>query len=233
MGVTNQCSGPLQSNGDVVTPAVAVQGCTVELGGVEVLSEVDLSVPAGSIVGISGENGSGKSTLLRVLAGLLIPRSGSATVFGEPPTSATVRLRIGAAIDTPAFYGWMSGLGYLKTLMDMAGVPDEERSRAALEAFGLGDVGRKRVSRYSQGMKKRLALAAASLHHPDLLLLDEPTNALDPDGRRLVTEWMVAERERGAAIVMVSHRAEDEAICDATYEMDGGRLVAAKFGMTD
>ena len=115
----------------------------------------------------------------------------------------------------------------------MAGVPDGSRSREAMVAFGLGDVGRKRVSRYSQGMKKRLALAAASLHHPDLLLVDEPTNARDPDGRQLVTDWMVAERDRGAASVVVSNRAEDEAICDATYEMDGGRLVAAKFGVTD
>lgn len=216
-----------------MTPAAAVQGCTVELGGVEVLSEVDLTVATGSIVGIRGENGSGKSTLLRVLAGLLIPQSGSATVFAELPTSAAVRLRIGAAIDTPAFYGWMSGLGFLKTLTDMAGVPDEGRSRAALEAFGLEAVGRKRVSRYSQGMKKRLALAATSLHRPDLLLLDEPTNALDPDGRRLVTEWMVAERDRGASIVVVSHRAEDEAICDETYVMDAGRLTAAQTGAAE
>ena len=102
-----------------------------------------------------------------------------------------------------------------------------------MAAFGLGDVGRKRVSRYSQGMKKRLALAAASLHRPDLLLLDEPTNALDPDGRQLVTEWMVAERDRGASIVLVSHRVEDEQICDATYLMDGGRLSPVRAGARD
>lgn len=213
--------------------AAEMHSCTVTLGGVEVLSKVDLAVSAGSIVGVRGENGSGKSTMLRVLAGLLIPNSGSAWVFGEPPTSAMVRLRIGATIDTPTFYGWMSGLGYLKTLTDMAGVPDGGRAREAMVSFGLGDVGHKRVSRFSQGMQKRLALAAASLHRPDLLLLDEPTNALDPDGRRLVTEWLVAERDRGASIVMVSHRAEDEAICDQTYVMDRGRLTAAQAGKTD
>ncbi len=178
----------------------------------------------GSIVGIRGENGSGKSTALRVLAGLVIPDSGHVEVFGEPPTSVAVRLRIGAAIDTPAFYGWMSGVGFLKTLMDMAGVADRGRAREALATFGLGDVGRKRVTRYSEGMRKRLSLAAASLHEPDLLLLDEPTNVLDPDGRALVWEWIGAQRDRGVAVVVVSHRVDDEAMCDAICEMADGRL---------
>ena len=93
------------------------------------LSGVDLVVPPGSIVGIHGENGSGKSTLLRVLAGLVLPAEGSAKVFGEPPTSAAVRLRIGAAIDTPAFYGWMSGVGYSEDA-DRHGRRAGSRSRA-------------------------------------------------------------------------------------------------------
>ena len=91
--------------------AAELRGCSVDLGGVEVLSEVDLAVPSGSIVGIRGENGSGKSTMLRVLAGLVFPKSGSATVFGEPPTSAAVRLRIGAAIDTPVEAAHLTDFG--------------------------------------------------------------------------------------------------------------------------
>jgi ABC-2 type transport system ATP-binding protein len=204
--------------------------CSVTLAGEKVLSNVDFQIASGEVVGIHGENGSGKSTLLRVLAGLLIPDIGSVEVFGSAPTDALVRLRIGAAIDTPAFYGWMSGRGFLRTLVDMAGVRDDGRSQLALERFGLAGTGRKLTSRYSQGMKKRLALAAASLHAPDLLLLDEPTNALDPEGREVVRKWIERERDRGTAVVLVSHRDEDVAICDRVFEMDAGKLGSAQNG---
>ncbi len=207
-----------------MSSVVCLEHCSVDLAGQRVLSEVNLAVAPGSIVGVHGENGSGKSTMLRVMAGLLLPDEGTVRVLGGAADSPAIRLRIGAAIDTPAFYGWMSGLGFLKTLMDMSGRPDSGRARSALERFGLGDTGRKLTTRYSQGMKKRLSLAAASLHSPDLLLLDEPTNGLDPDGRDLVTEWMRGERERGGAVVLVSHRSEDLANCDATFAMDGGRI---------
>jgi len=208
----------------------ALRTCSVTVAGARVLSDVDFQIASGEIFGIRGENGSGKSTLLRVLAGLLIPDTGSAEVFGSSPTDASVRLRIGAAIDTPAFYGWMSGRGFLRTLIDMAGVRDDGRSQLALERFGLAGAGRKLTSRYSQGMKKRLALAAASLHAPGLLLLDEPTNGLDPEGREVVRKWIERERDRGTAVVLVSHRDEDLAICELVFEMDAGKLSAAAKG---
>lgn len=204
---------------------VELQHCAVRLRGAHVLTDVSLSVPPSSVVGIKGENGSGKSTLLRAMAGLVRLSSGQARAFGVSPQSSEARSRIGAAIDPPAFYGWMSGNGFLRTLMDMSGAADNGRSAAALERFGLEGVGRKRVFRYSQGMKKRLALAAASLRDPDLLLLDEPTNALDPSGRRLVYDWIQAQRLNGAAVVIVTHRESDEEVCDRAYRLVDGRLV--------
>lgn len=199
--------------------AVELDRCSVRFGRNVVLDHVSLHLPAGTVLGISGDNGVGKSTLLRLIAGLVRPRSGTISVLGGLPSSDVVRSQIGAAIDTPVFYSWMSGEGFLRTQMDMAGRKDEGQSRAALERFDLGAAGRKRIVRYSQGMKKRLALAAASLRHPSLLLLDEPTNALDPGGRSIFYKWLAEEKLRGVSAVVVSHRSADEECCDSVMEL--------------
>lgn len=204
--------------------AVGLDGCTVELGGTVILDQVDLTVPPGTAVAVRGANGSGKSTLLRVIAGLVPPLAGEVAIYGQSPTSPAARIRIGAAIDAPALYGWMSGRSYLRTLLDLAGVKATGQVGTALERFGLQDAGATRIFRYSQGMKKRLALAAATLGDPPIVLLDEPTNALDREGIDLVRRWAGEHRARGGTLVLASHRARDLEVCDVVVDLIDGAL---------
>jgi ABC-2 type transport system ATP-binding protein len=165
---------------------------------------------------------------MRLAVGLLRPTGGSISLFGESPSSPTALARVGAAIDTPALYPWMTGRAALKSLLGLAGEPDLGRSDRALARFGLEEQAHKLVRRYSQGMRKRLALAAASLRDPDLLILDEPTNALDPDARILVHDWIEAERGRQKGLLVATHGLDELAdVCDRVLTMESGRVLAA------
>jgi ABC-2 type transport system ATP-binding protein len=190
-----------------------------------VLDGVELSIAPGTVVGVEGFNGSGKSTLLRVIAGLLEPDEGTVRVFGAEPTAPSVPPRIGAAIDAPALYGWMTATAYLRTLLDLSGVPDRGEAQRALEHFGLAEVGRRRILRWSQGMRKRLALAAATMTAPPLVILDEPTNALDHEGEQQVARWVSTHRDAGGVVILATHRPVDVAMCDRIVRLEDGALV--------
>ena len=151
------------------------------------LDDLTISVRPGEVVGLVGANGSGKSTLLRIVLGLIRPSSGVIHLFGEAPSPDAFR-RIGAALDPPGLYPWMSGRAALRSLLGVAGEADGGRSDAALARFGLDKASRKLVRRYSQGMRRRLALAAASQRDPEFLILDEPTSALRSEERRVGKE---------------------------------------------
>ena len=207
-----------------------MRGCSVRLRRAPVLLDVDLHVDAGEVVGIVGANGSGKSTLLRVMVGLVRPQQGEVRLFGQPPLAPGVLRRVGASIDTPALYPWMSGRGVLRTLLDLSGEPDRGTASAALARFGLAGVGRKPVIRYSQGMRKRLALAAAAMSEPELLILDEPTNALDGQGRETVVDWIAERRAAGGAVVVATHRVGDVQLCDRVLRLSDATLAPTVAG---
>lgn len=124
-------------------PAVSVVGVRVELGRRTVLQDVNLMVRRGEVVGVVGANGSGKSTLLRLIVGLVRPRAGAVRLFGLSPHDPCALRRIGAVIDAPALYPWMSGRSVLRTLLDLSGEADRGRSREALGRFGLSAMGRR------------------------------------------------------------------------------------------
>ncbi len=208
----------------MLTPAVSITDCSLQLRGQQILSAADVIVEPGEIVGLLGRNGSGKSSLLRVMVGLIRPDSGTVLLFGQAPDDVTARRRVGAAIDTPALYQWMSGRGNLRTLLNLGGAADRGQAQATLARFGLADAGRKPVLRYSQGMRKRLALAAAAVTDPELLLLDEPTNALDEDGRHRVVDWIAEHRRGGGSAVIATHRSFDAGLCDRVIGLRDGNL---------
>lgn len=208
----------------IPAPVVSIIGGHAEFGRQTVLVDINLAVEAGEVVGIVGANGSGKSTLLRMIVGLVRPQQGEVRLFGQSPFDAGVLRRVGATIDTPALYPWMSGRAVLKTLLNLSGEADYARADRALARFGLATTGRKPVIRYSQGMRKRLALAAAAMREPELLILDEPTNALDSDGRATVTAWIEEHRQAGRSAVIATHRTGDAQLCDRLVRIGDGHL---------
>ncbi len=216
-----------------MSTVVRTEGLTKRYGSSTVVDAVDLEVSEGDLFGFLGPNGAGKTTTIRMLLGLVRPSAGRAEVLGRPvgPTLATALADVGALVEGPGFYPYLSGRRNL-TLFDAAGPggrPGDRRARVedALALVGMADVDRRPVKHYSLGMRQRLGLAAALLRRPRLLVLDEPTNGLDPNGIRELRELFVELTRSGTTVVLSSHQlAEVELICTRAAVMVGGRVVA-------
>jgi ABC-2 type transport system ATP-binding protein len=195
-------------------------------GGITAVDRVSLTVWRGEIYGFLGPNGAGKTTTLRMLAGLITPTGGSASVHGDRPGSPRALARTGALIESPGFYPYLTGRDNLRVVARYAGVGDR-RVEAVLETVDLADRGGDRYTGYSLGMKQRLGVAAALLKDPELLILDEPTNGLDPAGMRDMRALLRDLGERGHTVLLSSHLlAEVQQLCDRVGVISGGRLLA-------
>ncbi|HEY3263978.1 MAG TPA: ABC transporter ATP-binding protein [Actinomycetota bacterium] len=206
---------------------IRTRDLTKEFGrGVRAVDRLNLTVRAGEVYGFLGPNGAGKTTTLRMLLGLVRPTSGSALVLGRPPGDPVGLSRVGAMVEEPAFYPYLSGRDNLRVLARYARVP-QDRIDAALESVDLVDRADDRVRTYSQGMRQRLGVAAALLKDPEVLILDEPTNGLDPAG---VGEMRSLIRRLGASdrtVVLSSHMlAEVQELCDRVAVVSHGVLLA-------
>lgn len=161
---------------------------------VPAVEDLGLSVRKGEIYGFLGQNGAGKTTTIRMIMGLVYPTSGEIELFGEKIRRGSYKHfeRIGAMLENPGFYGNLTTAENLEVHRILMGVPDRECVENALNQVGMLGERNKKVKDFSLGMKQRLGLARALLHHPELLVLDEPTNGLDPVGikevRLLLTE---------------------------------------------
>ena len=217
---------------------IATHDLTKQFHSLTAVDHVSLHVREGDIYGFLGANGSGKTTTVRCLLGLVLATSGSIELLGMPMPKAAARVlpQVGALVEGPAAYGHLSGAANLRLHDASARLPSgpggggrrdrRQRVDAALEAVGLGAVGRRPVSAYSLGMRQRLGLAAALLRQPRLLVLDEPTNGLDPQGIREVRELLRQLREGGTTIFLSSHLlAEVDQLCTRVGLLDRGRLV--------
>ena len=208
---------------------------TKRFGTVLAVDRVDLDVREGDRYGLLGPNGSGKTTLIRMLLGLVFATSGQIEIDGcpVPRRVAQVLPRIGALIEGPASYGYMSGRANL-ALIDAAGPSSSgggrrtrrARIEEALERVGLSGVDRRPVRHYSLGMRQRLGLAAALLRRPTLLILDEPTNGLDPRGIREIRDLLIELNKSGTTVLLSSHLlGEVEQLCTRIGVLDRGSLV--------
>ncbi|MEU0407248.1 ABC transporter ATP-binding protein [Streptomyces griseorubiginosus] len=201
-------------------------------GGQLAVDGLDLTVPAGSVFGFLGPNGSGKTTTIRMLMGLIEPTSGSARVLGHPMprASRTVLPHVGALIEGPALYGFLSGRDNL-VRYDAADPTADPRTRhtrvaAALDRVGLAAAAGKKAKAYSLGMKQRLGLAAALLQPRRLLVLDEPTNGLDPQGMREIRSLVRELASDGTTVFLSSHLLDEiEQVCTHAAVMAQGRLI--------
>jgi heme exporter protein A len=177
---------------------IRAHGLTKRYGAKRVLERVDLELPRGGFLLVTGPNGSGKTTLLKLLAGLVAPTAGALEV-------AAGRGAIGVVAHDPLLYRELSALENLDLYGRLYRVPERrERIGMLLERFGLWDARRERVGAFSRGMLQRLALCRALLHEPELLLLDEPFSALDADGAALL-ERTLGELREGATFVVATH----------------------------
>jgi len=205
---------------------------TGRTGTVEAVKGIDLDVHKGEIFGFLGPNGAGKTTTLRMLATLLTPTAGTATVAGvdllaEPEK---VRERIGYVGQSGGTQREMPGRQELILQGRFYGMSKPDATRRAdelLEIFRLSDAGRRKARTYSGGMKRRLDIAMGMVHRPPLLFLDEPTTGLDPQARAYMWDEIRAVRDRGTTIFLTTHYLEEaDALCDRIAIIDHGLIVA-------
>jgi ABC-2 type transport system ATP-binding protein len=189
------------------------------------VDDLDLRVRRGEVYGFLGPNGAGKTTTLRMLLGLVRPTAGRAAILGEPPGAPDGLARLGAMVEGPAFYPYLSGRDNLKVLADHAGVA-HARIDDVLAQVHLGSRAKDRTATYSMGMKQRLGVAAALLKDPELLILDEPTNGLDPAGMAEMREFIKALAQGGRTVLLSSHlMGEIEQVSDRVGVIRDGRLI--------
>jgi ABC-type multidrug transport system ATPase subunit len=210
--------------GDLV---IETQALTKRYGdSIVAVDDLDLRVRRGEVYGFLGPNGAGKTTTLRMLLGLVRPSSGQVTVLGVAPGAPQGLARIGAMVEAPAFYPYLSGRDNLLVLARYGGV-EEGRVEAVLDEVGLLDRAADRAATYSQGMKQRLGVAAALLKDPELLILDEPTNGLDPAGMAEMRDFIRALGKGGRTVMLSSHlMGEVEQVTDRVGVIREGSLVA-------
>jgi len=186
---------------------------------------VSLTVRRGEVYGFLGPNGAGKTTTLRMLMGLVRPTGGSARVLDGSPGDPGVLRRVGALIEGPGFYPYLSGRDNLRVLARYNRLSDRDVEEA-LDQVELRDRAGDRFRSYSLGMKQRLGVAAALLGDPDLLILDEPTNGLDPAGMADMRALLRRVVERGQTVLLSSHLlGEVQQICDRVGVISHGRLL--------
>jgi ABC-2 type transport system ATP-binding protein len=213
--------------------AIRTDSLTKRFGSQLVVNEVDLRVPVGSVFGFLGPNGSGKTTTIRLLLGLASATTGEIEVLGRriPEELRSVLPEVGALVEGPGFYPYLSGSANLHRLdtadRHASSATRRARVKAALERVGLSHAAGKKVKAYSLGMKQRLGIANALLTPRQLLVLDEPTNGLDPQGTREVRSLIRSLAAEGTTVFVSSHLlAEIEQVCTDAAVMSVGRLVA-------
>jgi len=214
-----------------VAAAVQIRGLTRRFGSVIAVDHVDLEIPAARIFGFLGPNGSGKSTTFRMLCGLLRPTEGSVQVLGHDATAEAeaLRRRIGYMTQRFSLYEDLSTVENLDFIAQIYGIPGRqrrERVESAVQEFRLTGLRAQRAGTMSGGQRQRLALAAATLHRPELLLLDEPTSAVDPQSRREFWESLFDLVEAGTTILVSTHYMDEAERCHRLAILDRGRVAA-------
>jgi ABC-2 type transport system ATP-binding protein len=220
---------------DTAAVIVALTDVGRSFGPVPALNDVSMEAPPGSITVLLGPNGAGKTTAIRLVTGALAPDRGTVRVFGRDPTGPAgeeVRRRCGVVTAKPSLYDRLSGWDNLRYAAELFGLGRGDRTDTrvaeAAERFGIADSLDQQVGGYSTGMKTRLALARAILHHPDLLLLDEPTSGLDPESANAVLELIRTMTDDGQTVVMCTHLLlEAEGLADQVVVMEQGTTVVS------
>ncbi|MCY4582252.1 MAG: ATP-binding cassette domain-containing protein [Chloroflexi bacterium] len=208
-------------------PVIEAEFLTKVYGRTVAVDGLSVSVPRGRTFGLLGPNGSGKTTTMGMLLGLVRPTSGTFSLFGSTDRLEESLRRVGAIIEYPSFYPYLTGRENLLYFQGIFGRGAPEEIDGLLERVGLADSGDRRFSTYSLGMKQRLGLAFALLGSPEVLFLDEPTNGMDPAGMAEVRHLIRELRADGRTVLMASHLLNEvEQVCDSVAIMSRGTLIA-------
>ncbi|MEU3656276.1 ABC transporter ATP-binding protein [Streptomyces sp. NPDC032161] len=216
----------------VAPPAVRVQGLWKRFGQQTAVAGIDLELPAGKFIGLVGPNGAGKTTTLSMITGLLRPDEGRIEIGGHDVwrDPVEVKSRIGVLPEGLRLFERLSGRELLAYTGRLRGLPGEEvdkRATQLLDVLGLAGSQHKLVVDYSTGMRKKIGLAAALLHNPEVLFLDEPFEGVDPVSAQTIREVLVRYTHSGATVVFSSHVMElVESLCDWVAVMAAGRIRA-------
>lgn len=208
-------------------PIIETKALSFRYGKQQILKDIFLAVPRGSIYGFLGPNGAGKSTTIKVLLGLLKVPGGTAYLFDKDITRHRIPVlaQVGNLIEAPSIYGHLTAYDNLKIMRTLHPAPSS-RIDEVLDLIGLQQAARKKVKRFSMGMKQRLGIGMALFHNPELLILDEPVNGLDPSGIQEVRALLLRLREEGKTIFLSSHLlAEIEKMCTHLGIIKEGSLI--------
>lgn len=204
---------------------VKVKNVSKSFRGEHVLKSVNINFEKGKVYGIVGKNGSGKTMLFKTIIGYVRPTSGKVYVNGKEIGKDTdFAENVGIIIETPGFlsgYSAYKNLEYLASIQNKVGM---QQIKEAIAMVGLDPESKKKVGKYSLGMRQRLGIAQAIMEKPELIILDEPMNGLDKHGIEIVKELLLRLKKEGRTIILASHYAEDMEICDEIYEMDAGSI---------
>lgn len=197
------------------------------------LEGISFNVQKGNTVGLLGPNGSGKTTTMRLLTGMIDPDGGSIRVMDMDPQKQgdNIRAVSGVLTENAAMYEWMTGgqnLEFFGALYGVGPAVLAKKIEEMVQLFGMGDYVGKKVSGYSTGMKKRLAVARALINEPQILLLDEPTSGLDPESAQSILKLIQLLKDKEVTILLCTHNLnEAQKVCDEFVFLDSGRILEA------
>jgi ABC-2 type transport system ATP-binding protein len=210
-----------------------VKGVTKKYGPLVAVNDINFRVDDGETIGLLGPNGAGKTTTVSIIAGLLSADSGEVLIEGKQVKSDTdpVKLKIGLVPQDMALYDQLTArdnLTFFAALYSLAGAKAKQPIDDALNLVGLSDRAGDKVKTFSGGMKRRLNLAAALLHDPQILLLDEPTVGVDPQSRNAIFDNLETLKKRGKTLIYTTHYMEEaERLCDRIVIIDHGKMIAS------
>ena len=219
-----------EKNEDNRKPVLEVLGLKKRIGLKTIVEDISFDMHEGEIIGLLGPNGSGKTTIMRMLVGLTKTTKGEVYCFEKPLGLGKVKMlkEVGAMIETPEFYNYMSGWSNLKQMARVCGKKvSRARMKELVEFVGLSKVIKKKVKTYSLGMRQRLGLAQALLNDPKILILDEPVNGLDPQGVQDFRNKLKEIAATGVSILISSHLLDEiEKVSDRVIVIEKGRIIA-------
>ena len=205
---------------------IQTHGLTKRYKNVVAVDDLSLEIRQGRVYGLLGPNGSGKTTTMGLLLGLLTPTSGTFRLFGSAHGHEDSLRRVGAIIESPSFYPYLSGFQNLRYFQMISGGGSKEELETLIDRVGLAGRGDDLFRTYSSGMKQRLGIAYALLGDPDIVFLDEPTNGLDPEGMIEVRELIKGLGDGNRTVLLSSHLLHEvEQVCDSVTIISKGRLI--------